>query len=176
MKHYNKSTGVVGKMVGSLSEESTGTFTATASEDLRVRLVEEFAAFGPAYMRWVKSRLQEGGISYARMRLLSVLRCKGPQIMSSLSQGLGVTPRNVTALVDALEEEGLVGRRPHPTDRRATVIELTPRGTQTCEGMYDEHRVATSELFVGLSEDEQRELIRLLGTLRDALRRAGISC
>ena len=83
-----------------------------AGEDLRVRLVEEFAAFGPAYMRWVKSRLQEGGISYARMRLLSVLRCKGPQIMSSLSQGLGVTPRNVTALVDALEEEGWSGVGP----------------------------------------------------------------
>src|SRR5215217_6917737 len=176
MNLYNKSMGVVGKMVGGLNEESTGTFAASAGEDLRVRLVEEFAAFGPAYMRWVRSRLQEGGISYARMRLLSVLHCKGPQIMSSLSQGLGVTPRNVTALVDALQEEGLVERRPHPTDRRATVIELTARGAQTCEGMYDEHREATSELFVGLSEDEQRELIRLLGTLRSALRCEGISC
>ena len=74
-----------------MSEESTGTFTASADEDLRVRLVEEFAAFGPAYIRWVKSRLQEGSISYARMRLLSALRCKGPQIMSSLSEELGVT-------------------------------------------------------------------------------------
>ena len=159
-----------------LEKEIIEASAASTGEDLRVQLVDEFAAFGPAYLRWVKSRLQDGGISYARMRLLSALHCNGSQIMSSLSEWLGVTPRNVTALVDALEEEGLVGRRPHPTDRRATVIELTPRGTQTCEGMYDEHRVATSELFVGLSEDEQRELIRLLGTLRDALRRAGISC
>ena len=147
-----------------------------AGEDLRVRLVEEFAAFGPAYLRWVKSRLQEGGISYARMRLLSALHCKGPQIMSSLSEGLGVTPRNVTALVDALEQEGLVERQPHPTDRRATVIELTPRGAETCGSMYDEHRVAVSELFVGLSDNDQGELIRLLGSLRDLLRREGISC
>lgn len=145
-------------------------------EDLRVRLVDEFAAFGPAYLRWVKSRLQEGGISYARMRLLSALHCKGPQIMSTLSEGLGVTPRNVTALVDALEEEELVRRRPHPTDRRATVVELTPQGAQTCEDIYEEHQEAVSELFVDLSEDEQRELIRLLSTLRDVLRREGIPC
>ena len=163
-------------MVDELNREGTGRSAAIAGEDLRVRLVEEFAAFGPAYTRWVKSRLQEGGIRYARMRLLSVLRCKGPQIMSSLSEGLGVTPRNVTALVDALEEEGLVGRRPHPTDRRATLIELTSGGAETCGGMYDEHRAAVSELFLDLSEDEQRELMRLLGSLREALRREGISC
>lgn len=157
-----------------MDEEITGASTASAGEDLRVRLVDEFAAFGPAYMRWVKSRLQEGGISYARMRLLSALHCNGPQIMSSLSEWLGVTPRNVTALVDALEEEGLVERRRHPTDRRATVIELTQRGLETTDRMYDEHRAAASELFVDLSEDEQRELIRLLGSLREALRRKGI--
>ncbi len=163
-------------MADGLSRESTGATTASAGENLRVQLVEEFAAFGPAYMRWVKSRLQEGSISYARMRLLGTLHCNGPQIMSSISDELGVTKRNVTALVDALEEEGLVRRRPHPTDRRATVIELTGQGLETTDSMYEEHRVAVSELFAGLSEDEQRELMRLLGSLRNALRREGISC
>ena len=67
-----------------------------------LQLVDEFAAFGPCYMKWVRSRLGEGGISYARMRLLGALHCGGPQIMSSISDELGVTRRNVTALVDAL--------------------------------------------------------------------------
>jgi DNA-binding MarR family transcriptional regulator len=156
-----------------LVAESTGRFGS--NEELGARLVDEFASFGPAYMRWVKSRLQDGGVSYARMRLLYALRCGGPRIMSSLSGALGVTPRNVTALVDALEEEGLVMRKPHPTDRRATVIELTERGVETTGGMYDEHREAVGELFKGLSGDEQRELLRLLGALREALREKGIS-
>jgi DNA-binding MarR family transcriptional regulator len=160
-------------MASELDRESTA--VSGADEELRARLVDEFAEFGPAYMRWVKSRLQQGGVSYARMRLLYALRCGGSRIMSSLSGVLGVTPRNVTALVDALEEEGLVRRRPHPTDRRATVIELTGRGFETTGGMYDEHREAVGELFEGLSGDEQRELLRLLGTLREALRRQGIS-
>jgi DNA-binding MarR family transcriptional regulator len=148
----------------------------SAEESLRLRLVDEFADFGPSYLRWVKSRLQDRGLTYARMRLLGALHCGGPQIMSSISEGLGVTRRNVTALVDALEEEGLVRRQPHPTDRRATVIELTPEGERTTNIMYDEHREAVSEVFSGLSEEEQRDLIRVLGRLRDALRRAGSSC
>jgi DNA-binding MarR family transcriptional regulator len=104
------------------------------------------------------------------------LHCGGPQIMSSISEELGVTRRNVTALVDALEEERLVRRQPHPTDRRATVIELTEEGERTTGAMYDEHREAVAELFSGLSEEDQRDLIRVLGQLRDALRREGSSC
>jgi DNA-binding MarR family transcriptional regulator len=150
--------------------------SGSAEENLRMRLVDEFADFGPSYMRWVKSCLQDKELTYARMRLLGALHCGGPQIMSSISDELGVTRRNVTALVDALEDEGLVRRQPHPTDRRAIVIELTPEGERTTGAMYDEHRQAVSALFADLSEEDQRALIRLVGFLRDALRREGISC
>jgi DNA-binding MarR family transcriptional regulator len=140
-----------------------------AVEDLSLRLVDEFAAFGPAYMRWVRSRMQEPRVSYARMRLLGALHCRGPKIMSGISDELGVTRRNITALVDALEEEGLVRRRPHPTDRRATVIELTGEGARTMDTLYDEHRRSVAELFAELSDEDRRELVRLLGLLRGRL-------
>jgi DNA-binding MarR family transcriptional regulator len=146
----------------------------TVVEESSLRLVDEFATFGPLYLKWVRSRLQDGGMTYARMRLLGALHCKGPQIMSSISDELGVTRRNVTALVDALEEEGLVRRKPHPTDRRATVIEMTDRGELTMDRVYDEHRIAVAELFTGLDEEDRGELTRMLGVLREALRREGI--
>ncbi len=142
----------------------------TTVERSALRLVEEFAAFGPAYIKWAKSRMREDGPSYARMRLMGSLRCKGPQIMSSISTELGVTRRNVTALVDALELEGLVCRKSHPTDRRATVIEMTKRGVEKMDEMYDEHRARISEVFEGLSEEDRESLIRILGTLRGTLR------
>jgi len=139
-----------------------------------LRLVDEFAAFGPLYLKWVRSRLQDGGMTYARVRLLGALHCNGPQIMSSISDELGVTRRNITALVDALEEEGLVRRKPHPTDRRAIVIEMTGQGEQTMDRIYDEHRAAVAELFDGLGVEDQRELTRMLAALREALKREGI--
>lgn len=146
------------------------------AEGTALRLVDEFAAFGPSYLKWVRSRLQDCGLTYARMRLLGALHCKGPQIMSNISDELGVTRRNVTALVDALEDEGLVRRMPHPTDRRATVIELTEQGVETTDSMYSGYREDVAELFASLPEDDKRELIRLLGSLREALRGEGISC
>lgn len=141
-------------------------------DELALGLVDEFAAFGPAYMKWVRSRLRGGRISYARMRLLGSLRCGGPRIMSGISEDLGVTKRNVTALVDALEEEGLVRRRAHPTDRRATVVELTGEGERTAEAIYDEHRTAVAGLFEELSDRDRRELLRILGELRETLRQS----
>jgi DNA-binding MarR family transcriptional regulator len=145
-----------------------------AAEESSLQLVDELAAFGPAYMKWVRSRLQGRGMTYARMRLLGALHCNGPQIMTSISDELGVTRRNVTALVDALEEEGLVRRKPHPTDRRATVIEMTGQGAETMERIYDEHRAEVAELFSGLTEENRRELVRVLGSLREALQREGV--
>ena len=142
--------------------------------DLSLRLVDEFAAFGPAYMKWVRSRMHEPGVSYARMRLLGALHCGGPKIMSGISDELGVTRRNVTALVDALEDEGLVRRLPHPTDRRATVVELTEQGGRTMDTLYGEHRRAVADLFAGLTQEDRRELVRLLGLLRGRLRQEGV--
>ena len=147
---------------------------AGTDEGLRERLVREFAAFGPAYMRWLHSSVGGGPISYPRMRLLGALQCHGRQIMSGLSEELGVTPRNVTALVDALEQEGLVRRRPHPTDRRATYIELTPEGRHACAHTYTGHMEKAAELFAELSEPDQRELLRIMSELRAALHSRGI--
>ena len=149
------------------------TVSSGSVEDLSLRLVDEFAAFGPAYMKWVRSRMREPGVSYARMRLLGALHCGGPKIMSGISDELGVTRRNITALVDALEEEGFVRRRPHPTDRRATVIGLTDEGGRTMDTLYDEHRKSVAELFASLTPEDRAELVRLLGLLREGLRDEG---
>jgi DNA-binding MarR family transcriptional regulator len=166
-KRSSQGVSRVRRILGVVNQESV-------AEEASLRLVDEFAAFGPAYMKWARSRLQDRGMTYARMRLLGALHCSGSQIMSSISDELGVTRRNVTALVDALEEEGLVRRKPHPTDRRATVIEMTSQGEQTMDRIYDEHRAAVAELFAELSEEDREELSRMLGTLREALRREGI--
>jgi DNA-binding MarR family transcriptional regulator len=48
--------------------------------------------------------------------------------MLDLSDELGVTARNVTGLVDALQRDGLVERLPYPNDRRAVLVRLTPAG------------------------------------------------
>ena len=141
------------------------------SPRLGSELADAFAEFGPAYVRWIRSHRPAQAPSYPRLRLLNALQCNGPQIMSALSEELDVTPRNITALVDGLEAEGLVRRTAHPSDRRATIVELTPRGDADCRASFGAHRAAVADLFEDLSEDDQRELLRLIGELREAIDR-----
>jgi DNA-binding MarR family transcriptional regulator len=142
--------------------------------DPATRLVEVVPAFERAYARWVQSLSESGcGSTPARMRLLGVLHCKGPQIMSDLGDVLGVTARQVTNLVDALEGEGLVRRAAHPTDRRATVIEITAQGGQVACQFWQPFHEKLAGLYRELPEKDQRELLRLLEALLDTLRRKG---
>lgn len=149
-------------------------YTEQTVDDLHLSLVEALASFEHAYARWVEAPLQHSGLTYARIRLLGILGLKGPQIMSALGDELVVSPRNITVLVDALEDSGLVHRRAHPTDRRATVIKLTPQGVESCDTMYTQHAAAVSELFSDLSTADQRQLLRLLNLLGAGLERRGI--
>jgi len=91
-----------------------------------------------------------------------------------LSKALHVSPRNITTLVDALEHEQLVKRVNHPTDRRATIIELTERGAQLCSDLWGQHLDGAGRIFSSISNDEQRMLLSTLDRLRDALRDKGI--
>lgn len=131
-------------------------------------------AFATGFQRWI-SRLGTDGLNYARLRLLEELHCRGPQKMRSLADELALTPRNITDVVDALELEGLVRRTPHPTDRRATLVELTRAGVETAEKELNPRLSAVSDFFSELSEAEQIRLTELLDRLVEGLHRRGQS-
>lgn len=141
------------------------------TDDLRLRLSEALFAIEPALNNWLKLGFRSHGITYARLRLLSALRFGGPKRMLDLSGELGVTARNVTGLVDALQRDGLVERLPHPDDRRATLVRLTPAGEDLCGKLLAEQRAALSELLAELPEPDQRNLVHALESLRGVLER-----
>lgn len=67
------------------------------------------------------------GISFARTRAIRRL-ARRPMSMRELADALGTDPPNVTGIVDDLEGQGLVRRGPHPTDRRAKIVDVTAKG------------------------------------------------
>jgi DNA-binding MarR family transcriptional regulator len=69
------------------------------------------------------------GISFGRARTVRRLARK-PMSMGELAAALGIDPPNATVVVDDLEALGLVRRTPHPTDRRAKVVEATRKGKE----------------------------------------------
>jgi DNA-binding MarR family transcriptional regulator len=67
------------------------------------------------------------GISFARVRALRRV-ARRPMSMGELAAALGIDPANATTVVDDLESSELARRRPHPTDRRAKLVEATRKG------------------------------------------------
>lgn len=123
------------------------------------------AAFVKAFDAWTRrASFANAGESEPRLRLLYELHCNGPRKMADLADVLGVTPRNITALVDGLEAESLVRRSAHPTDRRITMIELTG-GAATVEKQFAAFQTAVTRLFADLSAAERRTLVRVLMAL-----------
>jgi DNA-binding MarR family transcriptional regulator len=89
--------------------------------------------------------------------------------MADLAGELDVTPRNVTALVDGLEAEGLVRRVPHATDRRVTLVELTCNREKVAS-QFASYQSSIGGLFADLGDEDQLTLLRLLAALRARMR------
>ncbi len=85
--------------------------------------------------------------------------------MSELSRLLLVSNGNATTVVDRLEADGLVARRPSETDRRIVHVALTAEGLKTFETLAASHEAEVAKLFSGLSEAD-------IDTLTDILKRA----
>ena len=69
------------------------------------------------------------GMSFGRTRAIRRL-ARAPMSMRELADALGIDPPNATAVVSELEAQGLVTRRPHPTDGRAKLVEATSKGKE----------------------------------------------
>src|SRR5581483_6814092 len=67
-------------------------------------------------------------LSMPRFHLLWVMAQAERLRMSDLADRLDLSARTITSAVDALERDDLLARRPDATDRRATLVELTPAG------------------------------------------------
>jgi DNA-binding MarR family transcriptional regulator len=84
-----------------------------------------------------------------------------------MGERLQVHPTSITSIVQRLESDGLVGRRPHPDDGRAILAEITDSGRALVE-------VATADLvgadfaLGSLSDDELARLSELLRPVRRA--------
>ena len=106
----------------------------------------------------------------ARVRLLWVLQLGGPSTQHALAASLAVSPRNITSLVDALEERGYVTRSPHPRDRRAIIVSLSESARSMMRRMQREHAELTDELLGAVDPADRAALERGIDAIATRLR------
>jgi DNA-binding MarR family transcriptional regulator len=100
------------------------------------------------------------GLSFGRARALRRL-ARRPMSMRELATALGIDPANATAVVDELEALKLARRRPHPTDRRAKLVEATPKG-QKLARQADQILGTPPPALSALDSDDLEALRRIL--------------
>ncbi|MEJ3657094.1 MarR family winged helix-turn-helix transcriptional regulator [Pseudonocardia sp. TRM90224] len=117
----------------------------------------------------VDGALRPHGLTFARYEALVLLTFsrRGTLPMRVMGERLQLHPTSVTNIVDRLQGDGLVRRTPHPTDRRATLVEITETGSALLEAAT---KSVTSIDFglSGLTAEQQDELTELLGRVRKA--------
>jgi len=106
------------------------------------------------------------GMSFGRARAVRRLARK-PMSMGELAAALGIDPPNATVVVDDLEGQGLVRRRPHPTDRRAKLVEATRKGKDLAR-RADEILATPPPALGALNAEDLETLLRILTQVRAA--------
>jgi DNA-binding MarR family transcriptional regulator len=143
--------------------------TDPAPADLAVSVVGRLFRLAPLLMDLQDFGAREYGLGFARGRVLWALRGSGPVLMRALSQALGISPRTVTGLVDALEADGWVTRGPHPADRRATIISLTPAADAALAKLSEHYEGLAHDLLGDLPEDDLARCRAVITTLEERL-------
>lgn len=94
--------------------------------------------------------------------VLLILTELGPHSQHELSKLLHVNRTMMVALIDSMEQAGLVERRRNPSDRRSYALEPTAGGRRTLEQLESAVDRAETELTRGLTTEERRRLHELL--------------
>lgn len=123
--------------------------------NMNPRLLDRLLQIADLFEKDMARAFEGTGLTPARVHLLWALQHHGPSTQQVLSRICGVTPRNITALVDALEKTGHVRRTPHPDDRRAVLVELTPEAIETMTRMQKEHADLDESLLSAVAPEDR---------------------
>ena len=96
-----------------------------------------------------------------------MLYTKGEMRICELIEKVLSTSGNMTVVVKNMEKKGWLYRKSCPRDKRAFLVGLTDEGKKLFENLLPEHRKEIEETYGILSDEERRELIRILKKFKD---------
>ena len=101
---------------------------------------------------------ENADLSWTQRSVLTRLEKEGPATSAELARAEAIKPQSMGTVVAALEELGMIERRPHPTDGRQVVIQLTPEGREKRRLAKDAKMGWLSAAIARLPEQEQQTL------------------
>jgi DNA-binding MarR family transcriptional regulator len=111
-------------------------------------------------VRRVRAAAASHELSLTENAVLARLDKDGPATTADLARAESVRPQSMRSTVAALEELGLIERKPHPTDGRQVNLELTAKGAEVRRRTIDAKRTWLAQAVARLDEQEQETLFR----------------
>ncbi|GIP23116.1 MarR family winged helix-turn-helix transcriptional regulator [Paenibacillus sp. J22TS3] len=119
---------------------------------------------------YLQQQFEKGLLAYGmpdeltgpRLRVLMEISSAGSIRMNELAKKLGIKARTVTQFIDALEKEHFIVRNPDPSDRRATILQLTDHAKPHIEKAEEVMVEVSENLLEHLSKEQQNQLRDIL--------------
>lgn len=113
-------------------------------------------------LRRLRTQANPSELALSQMGALSRLEQDGPLTNAELARAELMKPQSMGVILASLEQEGLVERQPHPTDRRQVLFFLTDAGA----AVRTRHRAAKRDWLVGvLAELDPSDLKALIAVI-----------
>ena len=138
----------------------------------RREILFELSDVARALRTYVDQRAREHGMTRAQWGVLARLERDEGMMQTEMAEALEIQPISLVRLVDRLCEQGLVERRPHPTDRRANCLYLSDKGRARLAQMVPLGREISGNVLAAFSESDVAELLSKLLSLKRNIRRA----
>jgi DNA-binding MarR family transcriptional regulator len=117
--------------------------------------------------RRFSERMEEIDLQPPLFRILNLVDAAEGRSQQAIGEAIQVPPSRMVALVDELEQRGLVERRPDPMDRRIRALYLTREGREVLSHGRAIAKAHERELTKGMSAPDRERLINLLQQIVD---------
>jgi DNA-binding MarR family transcriptional regulator len=108
--------------------------------------------------RRLRAQRRSSSVTLTQYSALSTLKKCGPMTPGELAAKEVVQPPSMTRVIAALEDGGLVSRRPHPTDGRQSIVELTQDGLALVLADISAREAWLDKRLAELTDAERRTL------------------
>ena len=132
-------------------------------------LTRDLLLVGRLWRKMAREAAARHGVSEAASAPLIWIERLGENVrQNALADAIGIEGASLVRLIDELQASGLVTREPDPSDRRANVVSLTPRGREVVTEVNDDIQGLREQIFAGITPADIEATGRVFGAIKAA--------
>jgi len=132
-------------------------------------LTRDLLLVGRLWRKMAREAAARHGVSEAAPAPLIWIERLGENVrQNALAEAIGIEGASLVRLIDELQASGLVTREADPSDRRANVVSLTPRGREVVTEVNDDIQGLREQIFANVAAADIQATGRVFAAIKEA--------